>query len=120
MIVYFSYPFAINDKNTMQRAANELAKLAGFLAREQPHCVATSALFEAYDVPFKPVDPRGYYLAGKLLIDAADKIIVVRAPGWEYCEIMHQEVGYGMLTKKPIVYVDPIPPKIKNGEQKLQ
>ncbi len=112
MIVYLSYPFPYKDVSQIRAAVTELGKYVGLLAKEQPHCIGVSALFESY-VPETP--PHFFFkihamCAGPLIL-AADKFIVIRAQGWEYSDIMREEVSFAAAMGKEIVYVDPIPQK---------
>ncbi len=41
-------------------------------------------------------------------MSASDMLLVVRAKGWEYCEIVRQEIASAYGMGKDVIYADPL------------
>lgn len=115
MIVYFSYPYAINDGVSQRHAITQLQKHIGRFKRMNPRLTAVNALMSAYDNPDLGsknkivTDDKMIFSAAKLLLDSSNMHVMIKAKGWEYDDIMRNECGYSLMYKKiPVIDEDPI------------
>jgi len=110
MIVYVSYPYAIqgNTLESRNRAIKELNRIFAKLYATNPTWCFVNGLFSTYNNPdFKDSDPfKGILYASKTLLDSSSHLIIVRTPGWDYSDIVIQEGKYAYIKNLPITYLD--------------
>ena len=113
--IYISYPFSLQSQKSLNKASVELLKIfaTGYKNGEAP-LLGVNPLFDIYGKV--PLSDRSYYGLASILMSAADMVMVVRAKGWEYCEIVQQEIAGAYGMGKAVIYADPLK---SDAEQKL-
>lgn len=121
MIVYFSYPYAVNDSISQRHAIIQLQKHMGRFKRLNPRLTPVSALLSVYDNPdFSTnklvADEKMIFAAARLLLDSSSAHVMIKAKGWEYDDIMKNECGYSLVYKKiPLIEEDPIDDSVQSN-----
>lgn len=108
MIVYVSYPYAINNLESSNKALSGLNKVFARLYRQNPNWCFVNGLFSTYNNPdLKNLNfEKAVFYHSKVLIDSASHVIIVQKPGWEYSEIVRNEGFYANHKNLPITYIE--------------
>lgn len=125
MIVYFSYPYAINDSMSQRHAIIQLQKHMGRFKRLNPRMTPVNALLSVYDNPdFTKnklvTDEKLIFASARLLLDSSSAHVMIKGNGWEYDDIMKNECGYSLTYKKiPVLEEDPIDDTIQPNSPRV-
>jgi hypothetical protein len=109
MITYFVVPYSFQSLTTQNNAIVRLNEHLGGFMRRNKNVTPVSALFSVYKNPYSQGNIRdeAAYPICRTLIDSCDIVVVLRLPGWEYSDIVMNEIGYAIHAKKVIIYEDP-------------
>lgn len=117
MIAYISVPFAFGDLGSINSAINSVNKHAALFMKHNKGSVLVNPLFSVYNADKKTnlFTEHEFYVHAKVLIDAANTVIVLTPDNWEYSEVTKNELGYAYYVQKNIHYLEPI----SDGKQEL-
>lgn len=113
MIVYVSVPYSIEHLSTQNAAVCHLNRTLASIYRRNPSWAAVNALYSFYNNPNGTEDnqlakPQYKVLFGivQSLIRSAQVHIVLKVPGWEYCDIVLAECACATQLGVPTVFQD--------------
>jgi hypothetical protein len=106
MLIYFSHPYAIGHRDSQRTAILGLNKAIAMYVKENKDSYAVNALYNEYGDRVALED--SIYMQAGTLIRASNALIVIKAPGWEYSNVVAQEIIYAESIKKPILDIDPV------------
>ena len=109
MIIYYCVPYSLQSLATQNEAIVLLNKHLGGALLRNPSVVPLCALFSVYKNPHTSGNIRDeqVYNVCRALIDSCEIFVVLRLKGWEYSDIVTNEIGYAAFRNKVIVYEDP-------------
>lgn len=113
--IYVSYPFSLKSQESLNKASTRLLKIFGTGYFAEQKLLGINPLFEIYGQA--PLNDKQYYALAGFLMPAAETVLIIRAKGWEYCEIVQQEIAAAYRMDKPVIFADYIE---DDAEQKLQ
>jgi hypothetical protein len=106
MLIYFSYPYAIGHRDSQRMAIIGLSRAIASYVKENKDSYAVNALYNEYGDRVAMED--AVYQQAGTLIRAATALVVIRASGWEYSNIVTQEIIYASSINRPILYINPV------------
>jgi hypothetical protein len=111
MIVYVSTPYSIEHLSTQNAAVCKLNRALAGIYRRNKGWAAVNALYSFYNNPNGTEDnqlasPKYKVLFGivNTLMRSAQVHIVLRTPGWEYCDIVLAECACAAQLGIPTVF----------------
>jgi hypothetical protein len=106
ILVYFSYPYALGHRDSQRAAVLGLNKAIAAYVKENVNSYAVNALYNDYGDGVIMED--AVYVQAGTLLRASKALAVIKAKGWEYSNIVSQEIIYANSIKLPIMYVEPV------------
>lgn len=113
MIVYVSAPYALEHLSTQNAAICKLNRSLAGIYKRNPTWAAVNALYSFYTNPntsedsmlHKPTYKVLYWMVHSLM-KSAQVHIVLRTPGWEYCDIVLAECACATQLGIPTIFED--------------
>lgn len=108
MIVYVSTPFLLEHQDTKNIAIARMNKFLGKFYKANPRWCAVNALYSIYNNPLleDAATYKNLYSTAGLLIRGSQMHVTLKAPGWEYSELVLNERHLAMSLNLPMIEAD--------------
>lgn len=103
MIIYTSTPYALYDPISQKDARMHLLRVIGKMRAANPKNTYVNALLS---LERDTVATIGVVPAFASLLSVSRSITVIRAPGWEYSPVVHDEVLMAQNLGLSVCYID--------------